>query len=115
MVSRIYKKQICGTIREYKIAHGVHGVFKDVLLCGESFVPMALPQEDDKGKHELLLFPSRVQGPSGDPNDVVCADCQLPDLQVGDWLVFDRMGAYTLSIASRTGRPIVRYVQGSGN
>jgi diaminopimelate decarboxylase len=89
LVSRIYKKQIiiCDgtTIREYTIAHGVQGVFKDVLLCGESFVPMALPQQE-KGK-QLLLFPSRVRGPSGDPNDVVCADCQLVagSAQVGDW------------------------------
>ena len=47
-----------------------------------------------------------------DEQDVVCAKCQLPELQVGDWLVFDRMGAYTLSIASRTGRPVMRYVLG---
>ena len=122
LVSRIYKTYQEGDTTVYQIAHGVHGVFKDVLLCNESFVPMALllneqqhnNNMDDDEASSLLFHSSRIRGPSGDPNDVVCAECQLPSsLQVGDWLVFDRMGAYTLSIASRTGRPIVRYVQGT--
>jgi ornithine decarboxylase len=121
LVSRIYKTYQEGDTTVYQIAHGVHGVFKDVLLCNESFVPMALlkahgddDDDDDDNSSSFLFHSSRIRGPSGDPNDVVCAECQLPtSLQVGDWLVFDRMGAYTLSIASRTGRPIVRYVQGT--
>eukprot|EP00536_Pseudo-nitzschia_multiseries_P002448 jgi/Psemu1/251641/estExt_Genewise1Plus.C_330046 len=107
-------------IRVYRIPHGVQGVFKDVLLCGESFVPQPLQtdEEDNPTAHTqqpVLLYPSRVLGPSGDDaEDVVCQSCLLPELKVGDWLVFDRMGAYTLSIASRAGRPVMRYVLGGG-
>ncbi len=129
LASKIYQKQIIpheepsttqaggnasDTIRVYRIPHGVQGVFKDVLLCGESFVPQSLqqnPSQQDPSKKELYL--SRVLGPSGDDSeDVVCDACWLPELEIGDWLVFDRMGAYTLSIASRAGRPIMRYVMG---
>ena len=54
---------------------------------------------------------STVAGPSG---DVICK-LELPKrLQVGDWLLFDRMGAYTLSISARSGCPPIRYVWGGG-
>ena len=140
LASRIYKKEMVRNhdgvlIREYKIPHGVHGVFKDVLLCGESFVPIPLKQQgegygdfslsydngrDQEQQQHEVLYPSRICGPMAEKHeaggccrvDIVCEHCQLPDLQVGDFLVFDRMGAYTISIASRTGQPVVRYVQG---
>ena len=109
-------------IRVYRIPHGVQGVFKDVLLCGESFVPQPLPTTQTHTNTQTQCTPpklylSRVLGPSGDDSeaaDVVCDSCWLPELEVGDWLVFDRMGAYTLSIASRAGRPVMRYVMGGG-
>jgi ornithine decarboxylase len=132
LASRIYKVRtdektgLC----HYTIGHGVQGVFKDVVLCGESFVPIPLRhsmvlEEEKKDavqeeannttqQQQQQLKSSVVRGPSGEDYDIVCGDCQLPELQVGDWLLFDRMGAYTLSIASRTGRPIIRYVKGGG-
>ncbi len=119
LASRIYQKQVLEEdagkqIRVYRIPHGVQGVFKDVLLCGESFVPQ--PLQLDKTENHSTLYESKILGPSGDDSeDVVCGSCMLPELAIGDWLVFDRMGAYTLSIASRAGRPVMRYVMGGGN
>lgn len=115
--------------RHYYIAQGVHGVFKDVLLCGETFIPIALPLEEKMDVYDdsdskclptsktavhddAVLCPSTVHGPSGEDFDVVCRDCLLPRLKVGDWLIFDNMGAYTLSIAARSGQLPVRYVVG---
>jgi ornithine decarboxylase len=135
LASRIYQKgQVkdpnddSNKIREYRIPHGVQGVFKDVLLCGESFKPQPLrindlddpttadDQQDSSKQESPELYLSRVLGPSGDDTeDVVCDSCLLPELDVGDWLVFDRMGAYTLSIASRAGRPVMRYVRGDSS
>jgi ornithine decarboxylase len=147
LASRIYKVGVVDVDdddkttqcrQHYTIGHGVQGVFKDVVLCGESFLPIPLRHsmvllEEEQGQQEeninintttapqqqqqqgQLLKTSVVYGPSGEDYDIVCADCQLPELQVGDWLLFDRMGAYTLSIASRTGRPITRYVQGGSS
>jgi ornithine decarboxylase len=119
LASRITKARTDeNNIRHYNIGHGVQGVFKDVILCEENFPPIPLSmsktnftENNNEGSTPTLL-PSMVHGPGGDEYDIVCPDCQLPELQVGDWLVFDRMGAYTISIASRTGRPVIRYVRG---
>ncbi|CAB9507192.1 Ornithine decarboxylase [Seminavis robusta] len=97
----------------YTIAQGVQGVFKDVVLCGESFEPVPLQMmmsQNNASQSTTVLFPSTIHGPTG---DVVCPSIDLPQLQVGDWLLFDRMGAYTLSISARSGRPPIRYIMGS--
>eukprot|EP00550_Attheya_septentrionalis_P001795 CAMPEP_0198283368 /NCGR_PEP_ID=MMETSP1449-20131203/2982_1 /TAXON_ID=420275 /ORGANISM="Attheya septentrionalis, Strain CCMP2084" /LENGTH=559 /DNA_ID=CAMNT_0043979953 /DNA_START=232 /DNA_END=1911 /DNA_ORIENTATION=- len=112
--------------RHYYIAQGVQGVFKDVLLCGESFLPIPLHMQENHGNEKNpqhldpndatnnTLYPSTIHGPSGEDIDVVCVDCMLPELENGDWLLFDRMGAYTLSIAASSGSLPIRYVFGGG-
>lgn len=40
-------------------------------------------------------------GPTCDSMDVICKDHPIPELQVGDWLAFSRMGAYTTAAATR--------------
>lgn len=81
LCSRIY----CGQTdaqgrRHYYIAQGVHGVFKDALLCGEDFSPVPLTWGSRKNKDHCSvdtpddrdgpLFCSTVHGPSGDDFDV---------------------------------------------
>ena len=46
------------------------------------------------------LLPSAVFGPTCDGLDTVLQNCSLPDLAVGDWLLFPRMGAYTSAASS---------------
>jgi ornithine decarboxylase len=123
--ARIYsaKKDEDSGLLHYYIAQGVQDLFKDVLLCDEIFtpIPLLVYEEDGTGDTSLdservkdKLFDSMVHGPSGESFDVVCKDCKLPLLRVGDWLIFDRMGAYTLSIAARNSSLPVRYVLGGG-
>jgi ornithine decarboxylase len=123
--SRIYsaKKDEVSGLQHYYIAQGVQGLFKDVILCDEVFtpIPLMVNEEDDTGDTSLdservkdELFDSMVHGPSGESVDIVCKDCKLPQMRVGDWLIFDRMGAYTLSIAARDSSLPVRYVLGGG-
>lgn len=97
--------------RHYYIAQGVQGLFKDCILCGESFLPVPYSIQPDRESKECV--PCTIHGPSGEDYDVVCRDYLLPPLEVDDWLIFDRMGAYTLSIAARSGRPAIRYVMGA--
>lgn len=42
---------------------------------------------------EELLFCSSLWGPSCDTLDQVLESCLLPELQVGDWLIFSGMGS----------------------
>lgn len=39
-------------------------------------------------------------GPTCDASDVVVTDYLLPELVVGDWLVFPKMGAYAAAIGT---------------
>ena len=115
LCSRIYRVEQEGVDkRHYFIAQGVQGVFKDCLLCSETFYPVPLSlnratENADNGATNKLIL-STVHGPSGESYDVICSNYPLPLLNIGDWLIFDRVGAYTLSIAARNGRPPVRYV-----
>jgi len=100
--------------RHYYIAQGVQSLFKDCILCGESFTPIPFRVYEENCLHrdgESLVL-STVHGPSGDEADVVCRNHLLPRLEVGDWLLFDRMGAYSLSISARCFKPPIRYVIG---
>lgn len=118
LCSRIYRVRVDrdsmgGEKRHYSIAQGVQGVFKDCLLCSETFIPIPLSMNDippTNTNETVECIPSTIHGPSGEEYDVICRDYPLPVLEVGDWLIFDRLGAYTLSIAARNGRPQVRYV-----
>lgn len=98
--------------RHYYIAQGVQGVFKDVMLCGEEFVPIPLKMDESRRQEDETTYLSTVHGPSSQDFDIVCKALSLPRLEVGDWLIFDRMGAYTLSIAARSGRLPIRHVVG---
>lgn len=42
------------------------------------------------------VYPSSLWGPSLDQLDQVVERCLLPELSVGDWLLFSNMGAYGL-------------------
>lgn len=71
------------------------------ITIGRSPVPhgslIQVPSEHANALHNL----SSVWGPTCDSIDCVAPLCMLPDaLEVGDWLGFDNMGAYTICAAS---------------
>ena len=47
------------------------------------------------------LIPSTIWGPVMADNDCIKVDEKLPDLDIGDWLVFQNMGAYSNVCARR--------------
>ena len=54
-------------------------------------------QRGGSGAAEGATRTGAVFGPSCDGLDTVLRDYALPELEVGDWLVFARHGAYTFS------------------
>lgn len=60
------------------------------------------------------VFSSSLWGPSGDDLDQVVEHCLLPELNIGDWLVFSCAGGYKvgqlISISADTLLPPVYYV-----
>ncbi|KAL2080452.1 hypothetical protein ACEWY4_024245 [Coilia grayii] len=74
----------------YYMSDGVYGSFMGKLLGGS--IPHPSVHKTSMAPEELL-FCSSLLGPSCDPLDQVLEGCLLPELEVGDWLVFSGMGA----------------------
>lgn len=56
--------------------------------------------EDSKASEANQLYASTVFGPTCDSIDVIARSVLLPRLEIGDWLYFTNMGAYTSAAAS---------------
>ncbi|CAM2106905.1 antizyme inhibitor 1 isoform X1 [Caretta caretta] len=76
----------------YYMNDGVYGSFASKLF--EKF--NTIPEVHKKYKEDEPLFASSLWGPSCDELDQIVENCLLPELSVGDWLIFDNMGSGTL-------------------
>lgn len=95
----------------YYINDGVYGSFNCVLYDHAS-VDAKIPNSYSDNKEKYEHFTSSIWGPTCDGLDRVQAEAKLPEMFVGEWLVFDDMGAYTLAAGSGfNGMPkaLVRY------
>ena len=81
----------------YCLNEGVKGVFKDLLLCGMDF--HVIPLKSD-GMDMEKKYPASIIGPSGSKNDIIVEKMELPEMKVGDHILFTRMGAYTISLSA---------------
>ncbi|KAJ8307243.1 hypothetical protein KUTeg_015327 [Tegillarca granosa] len=55
-----------------------------------------------------LLYNSSLWGPTCDSVDLIMESCILPELDVGDWIYFENLGAYALSACSTfNGFPLI--------
>lgn len=79
----------------YYINEGVFGSFKDEMMGLEARVPISLRKTDINEK-----FVSRMWGQTADELDCILKNVLLPKLEIGDWLIWKNMGAYTLSLAA---------------
>jgi ornithine decarboxylase len=79
----------------YYVNDGVYGSFNCIFF--DHAAPTPLPLVEKSGKK----YASKLFGPTCDSMDVVCPLAQLPELDVGDWLYFTHMGAYTTASSSR--------------
>ncbi|KAL2772932.1 antizyme inhibitor 2 isoform 3 [Daubentonia madagascariensis] len=83
----------------YHLDEGVYGIFNSVLF--DNICPTPILQK--KSSSEQPLHSSSLWGPAVDGCDRVAEGLWLPQLHVGDWLVFDNMGAYTVGTGSLLG------------
>jgi ornithine decarboxylase len=63
-------------------------------------IPVGVNSGEAFAPGSLETFPSTVFGPTCDGLDKIHEQTALPELAVGDWLVFPHMGAYTVSAGS---------------
>ncbi|KAM6967804.1 antizyme inhibitor 1-like [Aplochiton taeniatus] len=99
----------------YHMNEGVYGSFAAKL----TETSIAIPSVHKSPYSEGPVFSSSLWGPSGDDMDQVVEHCLLPELSVGDWLLFPSAGAYSLGQpvtgSPDTPTPPVYYVISSGD
>ncbi|KIJ51102.1 hypothetical protein M422DRAFT_59074 [Sphaerobolus stellatus SS14] len=90
----------------YYINDGVYGSFNCIMFDHQTVHPYVITLQGSFPSTTTLtrekIVPSSVWGPTCDSIDCVCPLTELPaSLDVGDWLGFRGMGAYTICAASR--------------
>ncbi|XP_058070931.1 ornithine decarboxylase 1A, chloroplastic-like [Magnolia sinica] len=103
LVTNLIGKRIRGDLHEYWINDGVYGSMNGVVYHkkGVQAMPFAyVSRRANPTCKGLPTFRSTVFGPTCDALDTVFTDRQLPELCVGDWLLFPNMGAYTHASAT---------------
>ncbi|NP_001030044.1 ornithine decarboxylase-like isoform X3 [Mus musculus] len=81
----------------YYLNEGHYGVFRLFLRDPVPRIPIVVKEFPS----EPPLFPCTLYGPTCDAYDrLFSTEVQLPELDVGDWLIFPDMGAYSSSMSS---------------
>jgi ornithine decarboxylase len=97
LAARVIGKRTRGEVREYWIDDGLYGSLNCIIM--DHYVPtprpLAAPRPGEK-THTSTVF-----GPTCDSLDTVVTGYQLPEMSVGDWLIFDDMGAYSTAAGSK--------------
>lgn len=79
----------------YYINDGVYGSF-NCILYDHADIEVECMKDIEQEK----TFPSSLWGPTCDGLDCILPKTQMPRLDVGDWVYFRNMGAYTLAAGS---------------
>jgi len=80
----------------YYVNDGVYGAFNCVFFDHAHPTPVTLKEHSA----DVELHQANVFGPTCDSLDVIVRNHPLPELNVGDWLYWPSMGAYTSAAAS---------------
>lgn len=81
----------------YYLNDGVYGAFNNIIYEHATPEPELL---DDQLRSKRKLQSSVMWGPTCDSIDCIKQDFMFPELNVGEWVVFRNMGAYTCCVAS---------------
>ncbi|KAJ3613838.1 hypothetical protein NHX12_020083 [Muraenolepis orangiensis] len=80
----------------YYVNDGVYGSFNCILYDHAECLPVL----HTKPKPDEATYTCSIWGPTCDGLDRIAEHCTLPDLPLGDWLLFENMGAYTVAASS---------------
>jgi len=88
----------------YYVNDGVYGTFNAVICDHRDNVEPSMVLSDCGRAKDFAPvcanYPSSIWGNSCDGIDKISNSVNLPELEVGEWLLFESMGAYTTSAAS---------------
>jgi len=96
LFSRKFVKTDESLFRHYYVDDGVYGNFQIVFIEGHI---KRLPVIVSKNHYEKnVTHISTVWGQTCDSVDFISKSIPLPELNIGDWLVYDDMGAYSICL-----------------
>jgi len=78
----------------YYVNDGVYGSFNNLMFDHQTATPKALHERTDE------KYRSTVFGPTCDGLDTIGRNKLLPMMEIGDWMYFESMGAYTNAASS---------------
>jgi len=91
----------------YYVNDGVYGSFNCIVFDHQNPIPTFLRPKSDQ------FYRSTIFGPSCDGMDTILKSYPLPKMNIGEWIYWKRMGAYTMSCSvSFNGFPLpsIHYV-----
>lgn len=92
----------------YYINDGAYASFNCLFYDHSVVEPILLGDKCRSGKK---LFKSSIWGPTCDGLDLINPECHIPELEIGEFLAYKDMGAYTLSGAvAFNGIPLARCI-----
>lgn len=74
----------------YYINDGVYGAFNNVIFDHQTPTPVTIGAMDEQPTHLTTLW-----GPTCDSIDCIRKNFMFPELEIGEWISFKNMGAYT--------------------
>lgn len=84
----------------YYVNDGVYGSF-NCLIFDHAVLPTPyVVQLIQPGQNAETVYESSIWGPTCDSMDCLTKKMMLPCLEIGDWMTFPNMGAYTMAAAS---------------
>lgn len=83
---------------KYYINDGVYSSYNCIHY--DHVLPTIQAEKASDGGDKVTLFKSIVFGPTCDSMDTIDTNCMLPELNPGDWVYSEDMGAYTVSAAT---------------
>lgn len=90
------KRRVDGPGWRYTINESIYGSFSNIPFDHQQPVPTIIKSVGKGAK----LYPAEIYGRTCDSGDCLGKDFMMPELDEGDWLRFDNMGAYTTVTAS---------------
>ncbi len=103
LIARVVGKSLRDDVWWYYIDDGVYNSFSGKIFDHTTY-PFSVSREGPR-------YASVIAGPTCDSIDVIYEGITLPDLEVGDMLMFDAMGAYTnVSATTFNGYPKAKIV-----
>ena len=96
----------------YYVNEGLYSAFNNVIFDHALPKPQAVYSQDRiciLNDNQENVYNSVIWGPTCDGFDCITKDLELPQLDVGDWVIFENFGAYTMAASSSfNGFPITK-------